>query len=85
MPTTVVGPICETGDTFTVDRPMVPVNPDDLVAFMSAGAYGFAMASTYNSRPLAAEVMVSGDKWQIVRKRQTYEDIWQGETIPNWD
>ncbi|KAF0117874.1 MAG: diaminopimelate decarboxylase [Hyphomonadaceae bacterium] len=84
MPITVVGPICETGDTFTVDRPMAKVNPDDLLAFMSAGAYGFAMASTYNSRPLAAEVMVSGDKWQVVRARQSYEDMWQGEVIPNW-
>lgn len=85
MPTTVVGPICETGDTFTIDRPMPPINPDDLVVFMSAGAYGFTMASNYNSRPLAAEVMVNGDLWQIVRPRQTYEEIWGSETLPKWD
>jgi diaminopimelate decarboxylase len=51
---------------------------------MSTGAYGFAMASTYNSRPLAAEVMVSGDQWQVVRPRQTYEEMFGMETLPNW-
>ncbi len=85
MPTTVVGPICETGDTFTIDRPMEPINPDDYVAFMSAGAYGFSMASNYNSRPLAAEVMVNGNQWQIIRPRQTYEEIYGSEILPNWN
>lgn len=84
MPTTIVGPICETGDTFTKDRPVEPINPNDLVAFMSAGAYGFSMASTYNSRPLAAEVMVSGDKWAIVRPRQTFEEMFGNEVLPEF-
>jgi diaminopimelate decarboxylase len=84
MPTTIVGPICETGDTFAVDRLMEPVAPDDLVAFMSAGAYGFSMASNYNSRPLAAEVLVDGDKWEVVRPRQTYEEIFGMEKVPSW-
>ncbi len=84
MPTTIVGPICETGDTFTKDRPVEPINPNDLVAFMSAGAYGFSMASTYNSRPLAAEVMVSGDKWAIVRPRQTYDEMFGKESLPDF-
>jgi diaminopimelate decarboxylase len=66
---TVVGPICETGDTFATDREMEDVQSGDLVAFMTAGAYGATMASTYNSRPLVPEVMVKGDQWAIVSQR----------------
>ncbi len=66
---TVVGPICETGDTFAEDREMEDVRAGDLVAFMTAGAYGATMASTYNSRPLVPEVMVNGDQWAIVSQR----------------
>jgi diaminopimelate decarboxylase len=66
---TVVGPICETGDTFAEDRAMEDVAAGDLVAFMTAGAYGATMASTYNSRPLVPEVMVKGDAWAIVSQR----------------
>jgi diaminopimelate decarboxylase len=66
---TVVGPICETGDTFAEDREMEDVRAGDLVAFMTAGAYGATMASTYNSRPLVPEVMVKGDQWAIVSQR----------------
>ncbi|MEI6486110.1 MAG: diaminopimelate decarboxylase [Sphingomonadales bacterium] len=66
---TVVGPICETGDTFADDREMEDVRAGDLVAFMTAGAYGATMASTYNSRPLVPEVMVNGDQWAIVSQR----------------
>lgn len=66
---TVVGPICETGDTFAEDREMEDVRAGDLVAFMTAGAYGATMASTYNSRPLVPEVMVKGDGWAIVSQR----------------
>lgn len=66
---TVVGPICETGDTFADDREMEDVRASDLVAFMTAGAYGATMASTYNSRPLVPEVMVKGDQWAIVSQR----------------
>jgi diaminopimelate decarboxylase len=83
-PVDVVGPVCETGDTFATDRPMPTLKAGDLMAFMSTGAYGFAMASTYNSRPLAAEVMVWGDQWQIVRPRQTYEEMFGMETLPDW-
>lgn len=81
---TIVGPICETGDTFAKDRLMGDVANGDYVAFMSSGAYGFSMASTYNSRPLIAEVMVNGDKWEIVRPRQTYEELFGMETTPSW-
>jgi diaminopimelate decarboxylase len=83
-PVDVVGPVCETGDTFTEQRPMPATKPGDLLAFMSTGAYGFAMASTYNSRPLAAEVMVSGTQWAVVRPRQTWEDMFGSETLPVW-
>lgn len=84
MPISLVGPICETGDTFTTDRPLPAIGADDLMVFMSAGAYGFTMASSYNSRPMAAEVMVNGDKWEIVRPRQTYDEMFGMEKIPNW-
>jgi diaminopimelate decarboxylase len=70
---TVVGPICETGDTFADDREMEDVRSGDLVAFMTAGAYGATMASTYNSRPLVPEVMVKGDEWAIVSQRNQPE------------
>jgi diaminopimelate decarboxylase len=83
-PVDVVGPVCETGDTFATDRPMPALHPGDLMAFMSTGAYGFAMASTYNSRPLAAEVMVSGDQWRLVRPRQTYDEMFGMEVLPDW-
>jgi diaminopimelate decarboxylase len=83
-PIDVVGPVCETGDTFANDRPMPALRAGDLMAFMSTGAYGFAMASTYNSRPLAAEVMVSGDQWRVVRPRQTYDEMFGMEVLPDW-
>jgi len=70
---TVVGPICETGDTFAEDREIEVVGADDLIAFMTAGAYGATMASTYNSRPLVPEVMVSGHEWAIVSQRNLPE------------
>jgi diaminopimelate decarboxylase len=75
IPYDVVGPICESGDTFTENRPLPKVQPDDLLAFMTAGAYGASMASTYNLRPLIAEVMVKGDKFAVTRARQTYDDL----------
>ena len=80
----VVGPICESGDTFCKDRPLPKVGEGDYLALLSAGAYGFVMASNYNSRPLAAEVMVRGNRSALVRKRQREEDIWNGESIPSW-
>ncbi len=75
----VVGPICESGDFFCQDRPLPDFQPGELVALMSAGAYGFVMASNYNSRPLPAELLVEGDSATLVRKRQTMEDLIAGE------
>ncbi len=75
----VVGPICESGDFFCQDRPLPDFQPGDAVALMSAGAYGFVMASNYNSRPLPAEILVEGGDATLVRKRQTLEDLIEGE------
>lgn len=80
----VVGPICETGDYFAKGRELGPVEPGDLLAIMGAGAYGFSMASNYNSRPRAAEVMVKGGDVYVVRSRETYQDIIRGEYIPEF-
>ena len=77
----VVGPICESGDFFAKDRKMPAVEPEDVLAIRSAGAYGFTMSSQYNSRPKATEVMVKGNQYHIVRKRETYEDLIRGEKI----
>jgi diaminopimelate decarboxylase len=76
----VVGPVCESGDFFAQDRPLPDVQAGDILALMSAGAYGFTMASNYNSRPLPAEVLVSGNDATIVRRRQTYADLISLET-----
>jgi len=78
----VVGPICESGDFFAKDREIGRPQRGDLLAVMSAGAYGFAMASNYNTRPRAAEVLVDGSRYTIVRRRETYEDLVAGETVP---
>ena len=78
----VVGPICESGDFLAQNREIAPVKAGDLIAVMSAGAYGFVMASNYNTRPLPAEILVEGDKSHVVRKRQTLEDVIAGEIIP---
>jgi diaminopimelate decarboxylase len=77
----VVGPICESGDFLAKDRTMSRVEEGDLLAVMSAGAYGFAMASNYNTRPRAAEVLVDGNRYTIVRRRETYEDLVAGEAV----
>ncbi len=77
----VVGPICETGDFLAKDRDMPEVAEGDLLAVMSAGAYGFAMSSQYNARPRAAEVLVEGDRYRVVRRRETYEDLIAGESL----
>lgn len=76
----VVGPVCESGDFLARDRELARVEEGDLLAVMSAGAYGFTMASNYNARPRAAEVLVDGDRYTIVRRRETYEDLVAGET-----
>ncbi len=78
----VVGPICESGDFQALNRSIADVKPGELLAEMSAGAYGFSMASTYNSRPLAAEVLVDGDTWHVIRRRQTMEEVVCGECLP---
>jgi diaminopimelate decarboxylase len=77
----VVGPVCESGDFLARDRALPPVQEGTLLAVLSAGAYGFAMASNYNARGRAAEVMVRGERFQLVRRRETYEDQVAGETI----
>jgi len=79
----VVGPVCETGDTFARGRQMVPVAAGQRVAILDAGAYGAVMSSTYNSRPLAAIAMVDGAKWATIRARQPVEALWAGEIIPD--
>ncbi len=80
----IVGPICETGDFFARDREVESFEPGELMAIMSSGAYGFSMASNYNSRPRVAEVMVKGDQYYVIRARETYEDLVRGELIPDF-
>ncbi|SDI34715.1 diaminopimelate decarboxylase [Ferrimonas sediminum] len=79
-PYDVVGPVCETGDFLGKDRSLV-LEPGDLLAVRSAGAYGFAMASNYNSRPRIAEIMADGDQAQLIRERETINQLWQGEHL----
>ena len=80
----VVGPICETGDFLAKDRALRVPQPGEFLAVMSAGAYGFTMSSNYNSRPRVAEVMVDGDRYYIIRRREDYEDLVSGEEIPEF-
>jgi len=80
----VVGPICESGDYFAKDRPLAKVGEGDHLALLSAGAYGFVMASNYNSRGTAAEVLVKGNKAEVVRPRQSVDEIWKSERVPSW-
>lgn len=80
----VVGPICESGDFLAKDREMIDVQQNELLAVMGAGAYGFSMSSNYNSRLRAAEVMVKGNEYYVVRERETYNDLIKGEKIPRW-
>nr|WP_241865445.1 diaminopimelate decarboxylase [Paracoccus salsus] len=80
----VVGPVCESGDTFQKDTQLPMLAAADLIAFRSAGAYGAVMASEYNSRPLVPEVLVSGDHFAVIRARPTFEDMLSRDTIPEW-
>ncbi|MEM8826960.1 MAG: diaminopimelate decarboxylase [Pseudomonadota bacterium] len=80
----VVGPVCESGDTFTEQRELAHFSEGDLMVFRTAGAYGATMASTYNSRLLTPEVMVSGDRWDLVRARETLEQLIARDHIPDW-
>ncbi|MGR3494610.1 diaminopimelate decarboxylase [Citreimonas sp.] len=83
-PYDVVGPVCESGDTFAKARQMPPVAAGDLVAFRSAGAYGAVMASEYNTRPLVPEVLVHGDQFSVIRARPSFDEIISRDTIPPW-
>jgi len=78
----VVGPVCESGDFFAKDRDLPAVAPGDLLAVMSAGAYGFVMASNYNTRPRPPEVLVDGSRMYVVRERETLNDLIRGEQVP---
>jgi diaminopimelate decarboxylase len=80
----VVGPVCESGDTFARGRPLPALMPDDLVAFRSAGAYGAVMASEYNSRPLVPEILVNGDQFAVIRARPSFDEMIARDTIPAW-
>ena len=79
-----VGPICESTDVFARDRMLPPLEAGDLVAFMSAGAYGAVLSSEYNSRALVPEVLVNGDQWAVVRARPTYDEMWAREPLATW-
>ncbi|MEM0923451.1 MAG: diaminopimelate decarboxylase [Pseudomonadota bacterium] len=83
-PVDIVGPVCETGDTFAQAREMPPVSAGELVAFRSAGAYGAVMSSEYNSRPLIPEVMVRQDQFAVIRARPTYQEMLGRDTVPEW-
>ncbi len=80
----IVGPVCETGDTFARDRALAPLQAGDLVVFMSAGAYGAVMSGEYNTRPLAAEVLVDGERHAVIRPRPTYDEMFAREPMADW-
>ena len=83
-PYDIVGPVCESGDTFAKNRMMPPLQAGDLVAFRSAGAYGAVMASEYNTRPLVPEVLAKGDQFAVIRQRPGFDEIINRDTIPPW-
>jgi diaminopimelate decarboxylase len=83
-PVDIVGPVCETGDTFARGRMLPPLPAGAAVALLDAGAYGAVMSSTYNARPEAPIAMVDGDRWAVIRARQTHEQLWAGEQIPTF-
>ncbi|MCJ7808700.1 MAG: diaminopimelate decarboxylase, partial [Desulfobulbaceae bacterium] len=80
----IVGPICESGDFLAKNREVAAFEPGELLAVMSAGAYGFSMSSTYNSRPRACEVMGKGDRFSVIREREKMEDLIRGEKVPDF-
>jgi diaminopimelate decarboxylase len=84
QPYDIVGPVCESGDTFAKGREMPPLKAGDLVAFRSAGAYGAVMASEYNTRPLIPEVLVKGDQFAVIRARPTFDEMINRDIIPEW-
>ena len=80
----IVGPVCESGDAFAFDRPMPPLRDGDLIAILSAGAYGAVMSSSYNSRLLVPELLVKGGNVAVIRPRQNYEAMLAQESIAPW-
>ncbi|HDO51912.1 MAG TPA: diaminopimelate decarboxylase, partial [Rhizobiales bacterium] len=82
--TDVVGPVCETGDYLALDRALPAFHEGDLMAVMTAGAYGAVLSSTYNTRPLIPEVMVAGGDYEVIRPRPSYEEMLARERIPEW-
>ena len=80
-PVDIVGPVCESGDFFARDRDMPPAQPGDLLAILDAGAYGMSLASNYNTRPRPAEILVDGAAHRLVRRRETYQDLFASELI----
>lgn len=84
QPYDIVGPVCESGDTFAKQRNMPPLAAGDLIAFRSAGAYGAVMSSEYNSRPLIPEVLVNGDQFAVIRQRPSFDEMINRDTIPEW-
>ena len=84
-PADIVGPICESGDTFARDRALPPLAPNARVAILDAGAYGRVMSSTYNARPFAAEVLVDEDRWTVIRDRPPHSALWEDERMPDFN
>ena len=84
QPFDIVGPVCESGDTFAKQRDMTPVSDGEMVAFRSAGAYGAVMSSEYNTRPMIPEVLVKGDQFAVIRKRPTFDEMIKRDTVPEW-
>jgi diaminopimelate decarboxylase len=82
--TDVAGPVCETGDFLALARPLPDLRPGDLIAVMTAGAYGAVLASAYNSRPLVPEVIVSESRYSVTRPRPSYDDMLAAERLPDW-
>jgi diaminopimelate decarboxylase len=80
----VVGPVCETGDYLALERDLPEPAPGDLMAVMSAGAYGAVQAGTYNTRPLVPEVLVKGDKWSLIRPRLEVDALIALDRLPDW-
>ena len=80
----IVGPVCESGDYLGLDRPMTELETGDLLALFTAGAYGSVLGSNYNTRPDAPEVLVDGERFEVVRQRPDYEDMLRTESLPDW-
>jgi diaminopimelate decarboxylase len=84
VPADLVGPVCESGDTFAFGRALPPVAAGDLIAFTAAGAYGAVMSSTYNSRLLVPEILVAGERFAVIRERPSYEALLALDSVPGW-